>query len=426
MIRSVIVPFYLCAAVDGIRVEGTLSKRSRSSWTQLRPQLMNNFFTSYEQCHISKLQARSDSECDETMVYNKRDELLLAHKCFGHADGSQATSNCHSFTNVEQQVLRWDGAQGGLDSKPSTFLDVLQRLPSGINTVLLMGDSTMQQVYDESVCSLVRHLPEDLLDNLTNYKGVDGPSMEVNAIGIAASIGKNSFWATRVPILGRDVLVLFKRYDVVDNGQAPAIKNQEETHNQNAQKRGAFSVWADEGEESTFKMSEAEGEVELIRSMFETIWRLRGGVLTVATQGFHVFERFEESLPPILDVLQFSGQRDRSRTLFLEPWATHFPHVGGLYADMDPQMRDFSIGPNGCRFDVSTDAAFVNYYGSILNRVLATRRFPNVTLLPFWKETSTRGAVHRGSGESKLDCLHNCPNALLYEPIWEGMLKSIS
>jgi hypothetical protein len=250
--------------------------------------------------------------------------------------------------------------------------------------------------------------------------------MEVNTIGAAArDPKKKNFQAIRVPILGRDVLILFRRHDVVNNGQSPAINKQGETHNQN-QRSGAFSVWADEGEEPSFKMSEAEAEAPLIRSMFDNIWRLRGGVLTVATQGFHVFSKFEESLPPILELMQISGQRDKSRALFLEPWATHFPHVGGLYEDMDPHMRNFHIGPNGCRFNVSADTDFVNYYGSILNKVLATRRFPNVTLLPFWKETSTRGAAHRGLGESKLDCLHNCPNGLLYEPIWEGMLKSIS
>jgi len=159
--------------------------------------------------------------------------------------------------------------------------------------------------------------------------------------------------------------------------------------------------------------------------MIETIWRLRGGVLTVATQGFHVFKRFEETLPPILELLQFSGQRAKSRSLFLEPQATHFPHMGGLYDDMVSQARNFPTGPNGCRPDVSTDAEFANYYGNILHRVLAAHPFPNVTLLPFWKETSTRGAAHLGLGEASLDCLHNCPNALLLEPVWEGILKSI-
>eukprot|EP00959_Pyramimonas_sp_CCMP1952_P243528 5090387-Pyramimonas_sp.AAC.1 len=62
--------------------------------------------------------------------------------------------------------------------------------------------------------------------------------------------------------------------------------------------------------------------------MIETIWRLRGGVLIVATHGVHVFKRFEETLPPILELLQFSGQRAKSRSLFLEPQAMHFHHVG--------------------------------------------------------------------------------------------------
>lgn len=318
-----------------------------------------------------------------------RDQLLRDHKCFGHAD-SRIASYCNGFSNVEQQVLRWDGAQGGPDSKPSTFLDVLQRLPSGTNTILLMGDSTMGQVYEESICSLLRHLPEDLLDNLTHYLGVDGPSTEVNEIGAAVRPEfEADFAATRIPIIGRDMLVLFKRHEGVGEGGA-------------------------------------RGAVEPIRSMFKTIWRLRGDVLTVATQGFHVFDSFEERLPLVLDLLQFAGQRAKSMTLFLEPQATHFPHMGGIYKDMDLEMRNFLIGPNGCRFDVSTDTAFVNYYGSILNKVLATRQFPNVTLLPYWQATSTRGAAHKGLTESSLDCLHNCPNALLYEPIWEGMLSAVA
>ncbi|CAK0867339.1 unnamed protein product [Prorocentrum cordatum] len=100
--------------------------------------------------------------------------------------------------------------------------------------------------------------------------------------------------------------------------------------------------------------------------------------------------KFEETLPPILELLQFSGQRAKSRSLFLEPQATHFPHMGGLYDDTLPQARSFPTGPNGCRPDVSTDAEFANYYGSILH-ILATHKFPTVTPLPFWERSEREG-----------------------------------
>lgn len=420
------------SSVDSMQVGGTLFKKSRRSWAQLRPHLMSQFFTPYEQCLFAKLQARNDSAiaCD-TIADNKRVHLLLDNKCLGDGNDPKATPDCNGFNNVDEQVLRWDATQGGPDSKPSTFLDVVQRLPSGTNTILFIGDSTMKHVYKEAVCSLLRHLPEDSLDDLTYYEGANGPSLEVNQIGIAAGANNNAvnekkrgFWATRVPAFGRDVLILFRRHEGVEKDRdSVSIPREKSTIHADEAEPGTLRIEADEGEESTYILSAAEG-----RSMFETIWRLRGGILTVASQAFHVrpVERYEGSLYPFFDMLQFSGQRAKARTLFLEPQATHFPHTGGLYDDLDPSKRNFSVGPNGCRHDVSADAGPGNYYGSIVNKVLARHQFPNVTLLPFWEETSTRGAVHRGKNEFSLDCLHNCPNALLHEPIWEGMLKSIS
>jgi len=192
-----------CRSADSLRVEGTLLKKYRSSWTQLRPHLMSSVFTASEQCQISKLHARTDSTIAcENMTESKRDQLLRDNRCFV----SGMTPPCSGSGNVEQQTLRWDGAQRGPNSKPSTFLDVLQRLSSGTNTILLLGDSTMGGVFQESMCSLVRHLPEHLLDNLTRYEGATGSSTEVNQIGAAGGqqrvrdkvSGKQVtiFWAT--------------------------------------------------------------------------------------------------------------------------------------------------------------------------------------------------------------------------------------
>jgi len=68
---------------------------------------------------------------------------------------------------------------------PSAFLDDLQRLPGGANTILFLGGSTMQQKFCESICSLVRHFLEHVLDNPTSYEGVIGPPMEVKQFGAA-------------------------------------------------------------------------------------------------------------------------------------------------------------------------------------------------------------------------------------------------